>query len=124
MLFAYCRNLSAHSGVSDDSRLVYSHAFSREDWQQGKLEIIQDLTVSEDNLECIVRFGDTGHGVASPGHLLAQPSTDPDLRRDHPQDVSAPLHGHLRRVQAAVVLKNSSKPIQNTVLRGTGQLAG
>jgi hypothetical protein len=38
------------------------------------------------------------------------------MRRDHPQNISAPLQGHLPRVQSAVVLKNSSEPILDTVL--------
>ena len=106
-----------------DAVKSYSHAFNRQDWQQGELEVVQPLTFPERNLEGIVGFGDLRHGLEGhPVHLLEQRSTDPHMRCDHPQDVSAPLQGHLRRVQAAVGLKNSSEPIQNTVLFINGSM--
>src|SRR5688572_3847033 len=70
---------------------VYSHAFNRQDWQQGELEIVQPLTFPERNLERIVGFGDLRHGLEGrPVHLLEQRSTEPHMRCDHPQDVAAP----------------------------------
>jgi hypothetical protein len=33
---------------------LYSHAFNRQDWQQGELEIVQPVTFPERNLERIV----------------------------------------------------------------------
>src|SRR2546423_7562794 len=81
------------------------------------------MTFPERNPERIVRFGDLRHSLEGrPVQLLEQRSTVPQMRCDHPQDVAAPVQGHLRHVQAAVGLKNSSEPIQNTVLFVNGSM--
>ena len=38
-----------------------SHAFNRENRQQGELEVVQPLTLSERNSERVVGFGDVRH---------------------------------------------------------------
>ncbi len=106
-----------------ESALSHSRALHGQNRQQRELEIVQAVAFSQREPERVAGPGDARDVVeCGPVHLIDQRPADPHVRRDHAQDVAAPLQRHLRCVQAAVVLQDAAEPVQHAVIFVNGAM--